>query len=1489
MEGSEMKVVGIGASAGGLEAITKLFDHIPDDTGLAFIIVQHLSPDFESLMPELLSKHTGMEIITSRDKLKIEPNKIYLNERTKNLHIKEGRLYLLDKGPKSNLNLPIDILFHTLGEEYKENSIGVILSGTGSDGSRGIKTIKEEGGTILVQDPSLAQFDGMPNSAISTNNVDYIKSTKKLGKTLVKISSHSYKVDIYNNNSATSELDQLKEIFAMINRQFRIDFSVYKKATIIRRIEKRLAINSMESLQDYVDFLKESSEELHELFYDCLISVTSFFRDKEAFEVLRKDILPGLISDNLESGMLRVWVSACSTGQEAYSIAMLIDDHIQSSKLDMDFKIFASDVDHHSLNRASEGIYPTSINSEIDERLLNKYFKHGVNDYEVTRNLRKKIVFTQHDILKDPPFIRMDLISCRNMLIYFNKDSQEKALRNIQFSLNPGGVLFLGPSESLGNLTKSFKPIHNKWNFYHNMVEGRFSATRPTPAAEITLPTVITKKNYYNDPQEDNDRLNESTYHKILAKLFSPDCLIIDEEFNILYVKGDAGKKLQFTEGVFDSNLLNLVPNALVKFLRAPVLKLLDSHKEVFVENITTGDEDNPMVFDLTFTSVNLDGSTRLIVIEFSKDKESDESTIKISNIDSDQLVNDRIEQLEYQLKTSQSELRDTVEELETSNEELQSSNEELMSANEELQSTNEELQSVNEELYTVNQEFQIKNKELTQLNDDISNLLDSTDIGTLFLDEQLKIRKFTPALNQLFNLNETDIGRPITSFASNFEESIRKQMVKDAKTALSKLTTLETEVTDDDGNVFLRKVRPFVTLDKLIDGVVITFVDITSVKKIEEDLAWRTHELNRAQSISKIGSWYLNLETDELIWTDELYRMYGIDPQSTPPPYSEHKRLFSEESWKLLSASVDKAIATGTPYDLELEMILNDGSRGWMSAMGEPVRNKTGKIIGLRGVAQDISERKELFETIKYEQQFSKRISESTSMGIYIYDINKGANVYMNPHYTELLGYTMDEINAMTQEEFMSLFHPDDRDAVIEHMGTVISGEQQVPLEYRFKNKDGHWVWCYSIDSPFELDEEGNVKSFIGVFLDISEKKKIEAELKEAKQKAESANIQKNSFLANMSHEIRTPINGILGFVELLKEDDLSSEQKDKFIEIIRSNSSQLLNLIEDILDISKIEANELSVNVAKTDLPKLLKEVLANMNTLVDEKEKPDLNIKLVTPKDKPVRTIYTDGLRLTQILSNLIGNAIKFSKDGTIRFGYKVRGNMLEFKVQDQGIGMKKEQLTEIFNRFKQVYDPKDQATFGGTGLGLSICRGLVELLGGSISVDSEFGKGSAFTFTIPLQNQSTNSKDVKFTDSSSDEVDLKGKTILITDDEITIRTYYETVLKRMGVHILMATNGQEAVDLYKKNPDIDLVIMDIRMPIMGGMEATGQILEHDPDAKIIAQTAYTMNNENVKVKEAGCVDYLSKPVLRPVLLEKLDFWINNPKDKKPDMDS
>ncbi|PID76506.1 MAG: histidine kinase, partial [Deltaproteobacteria bacterium] len=844
-------VVGIGASAGGLDAISQLFDNMPNDTGFVFVIVQHLSPDYKSLMPELLAKHTRMKIYTAEDNQTVESNCIYLNPKSNNLLIRGDKLFLADKSLRPNLNLPIDIFFHTLGEEHKDRAIGVILSGTGSDGSRGIRTIKEAGGTVYVQEPESAQFDGMPNSSINTNLVDYILTPDQIAKVLVKTEMNRIKLSSEDDELFKSNEIAFYKIIDEIHRSYGIDFKRYKRNTLLRRLEKRMNINNLERLYDYYDYAVKHDLELEKLKQDFLVGVTSFFRDSEVFDLIKKDIIPAICRKKLrdKEEEIRVWVAGCSTGEEVFSLAMLLDDHIKTKKLKLGFKIFATDVDEIALEKASSAIFSANSVKDIPDEYVDTYFVKLSNEqFSVTKYLREKVVFSQHNLLKDPPFIRMDLISCRNMLIYFENAAQKKVLMNFQFSLNVKGYMILGTSESLGSQSDHFKTIDSKWKIYQNTFETKrlpmqdmdtnYSPYLRNRDARALLPNNVALQHGEN---------SEHTFYKYISQEFGPVLVFIDSQFNILFINGDISGRLFIKSGVFENNLLKMLNTSMVPAVRSGIRTVIKEGKEVVIKDVRNMIGDHEYCFDLSFRKLSGNDSMQfggkgmepVFIICFSEDREIDEQTaVVLEHAGTDALSKQHIEMMEAELNKTRIELKTVVEELETSNEELQASNEELMASNEELQSTNEELQSVNEELYTVNAELQEKNKELSLLNNDVNNLLNSTDIGTLFLDVDLRIRKFTPALTKHFNLQEGDLGRSISSFASTFREEDRKSIVTDCKSSLEKLTAVESEVWDEAGSCYLRKISPFITSEKKIEGVVVSFVDISNNKRAEEQIS---------------------------------------------------------------------------------------------------------------------------------------------------------------------------------------------------------------------------------------------------------------------------------------------------------------------------------------------------------------------------------------------------------------------------------------------------------------------------------------------------------------------------------------------------------------------------------------------------------------------------------------------------------------------------
>ncbi|MCR9152499.1 MAG: PAS domain-containing protein [Bacteroidetes bacterium] len=1459
-------VVGIGASAGGLDAIQKLFARMPIDTGLSFVIIQHLAPDFESLMPDLLARHTKIPIVKAGDKQLIKPNTIYLNDGKKNLHIKGDRLFSMAKGPKGYLNLPIDIFFQTLGEEHGERSVGIILSGTGSDGSRGIKTIKEKGGLVLVQDPGEAQFNGMPGSAIATSITDFVLPIIKIAELISKFPNRT-RISSLTDDKNLNEEAIFQKILSLVQGESGINFKLYKPNTLLRRLEKRMGLIGVSSLQAYKEYLDANHSERIALGQDFLIGVTSFFRDTPAFQLFNDWILPEIVQRKQEDEEVRIWIPGCSTGQEVYTMAILFDEYIHQTNTRVNYKIFATDVDGEAITTASKGVYHANIINEVEETYLDRYFVGEGADYRVVKRIRDRIVFSKHDIINDPPFIRLDLISCRNLLIYFDTQAQSKVLRNFQFSLNPKGILFLGSSESLGPVQGGFKVIDEKWRLFQKVGEPNPNLERSeyefSNRKRSVEPAIALREPGMRKPTTGAADL----FYRYLGKRFSPASLFVDENFNILFLVGNVGARLKHQEGVFQDNLLKMLSPRLAAQVRkgVEVLKGEPKTQEIRINDVLDPEEESAE-FDLVFHRPIENQLKGAYLIHFSENRPFSNKVKVLEPVQSSDSQEERINYLQDRLRIAEEELQRTIEELETTNEELQSSNEELMASNEELQSTNEELQSVNEEIYTVNAELQDSNHRLKLINDDLANLLNSTNIATLFLDSELNIRNFTPELKRHFKLGDTDIGRPISSFASSFSEDDRLSIINDSKLVLKDLKETEREIVDENGKTFLKRIVPFITNDNIVEGLVINFIDVDQLKLKEESLRLKQAELLQSQKLAKIGSWILNVQTNDVDWTDELYKMYGLDPGLAPPGYDDHAKLFSPESWERLSAAVEQLVLKGTAYEMELNFVRVDGEKGWLFVKGEAEFDRDGQVIYARGIAQDITERKELMLRLEAERQFSSRISNISPAAIYIYDFEEQKNTFINPQYQGLLGYSKDEINAMSPEAFFSLFHPDDQEAVGKHMGIVLSDRTADRLEYRFKHKDGHWVWCYSIDAPFELNEEGGVKQMIGAFIDITKQKNYQEELKQAVKEADSANVLKTQFLANMSHEIRTPLNWMVGFADLLRNEDLDKQERNEYLDHINNASAQLLRLINDILDVAKIEAGELKISCKNVNVSDIVRSLERSFKETIKERNAP-LKLLAQIPEKEDNLILETDAMRFQQILTNLLGNAIKFSEKGKIEFGYHCRVDLVEFYVKDQGIGIPPEKLERVFDRFEHL-DTLEKR-YDGTGLGLSICRGILNLLGGQMTVESEVGRGSTFKFTLPLEMGHKEELEKKEEQERNAE-DLNGLRILIAEDSEASVQYLKALFRNYDLELNIAENGLEAVKLYKERPKIDVVLMDIQMPLMDGVEAMTQIKESHAKAKIVATTANAMSSDHQKYLDLGFDDYLAKPLRKKDLV-------------------
>ena len=822
-------VVGIGASAGGLEALGKFFSNMPSDSGMAFVIIMHFDPAAKSLMAEILKRYTKMEVFQVEEGMKVEPNHVYIIPPNKDMAILRGILHLLESVVRQGIRHPIDFFFRSLADDKREKAICIILSGTGTEGTLGLKAVKGENGMIMVQDVKSAAYDGMPVSAIATGLVDYILPPEKMPQQLLKyVKQFSIQVARKPDNVIDTNNSQQK-IIILIRDQTGHDFSHYKQSTIVRRIERRMNIHQIDNSNDYVRYLRENPHEIETLYKDLLIGVTNFFRDPQAFEVLKKEISDLFKNKNA----VRVWVPACSTGEEAYSIAMVCKEYMDETKNDLKVQVFATDVDKTAIEIARAGVYPDSIAVDVSHERLQRFFTKNPDTYGIKKEIREMVIFSPQNIIKDPPFSRLDMVSCRNLLIYLGPELQKKILRLFYYSLNQDGILFLGNSETIGELTDLFSVLDRKWKFFKRKglaalpLMGDFIHIAPREINEI-------KETFDPKPRG----IGELT-EKILLESYVPSCVIINEIGDILYIHGKTGKYLEPAPGRASFNILEMAREGLKLELNAAIRKVITRKKDIVFKDLYVKTNGDVQKVNLVVKPIVKPESMKGLIMVIFEDVRSLEPSRPAKKTHTSKHINEHVSELEQELKSTKENLQATIEEFETSNEELKSSNEEIQSSNEELQSANEELeaskeelQSINEELMTLNAEHQVKIEEFSTVINDMNNLLASTEIATIFLDNDLHIKGFTPAVTKIINLIKTDIGRPISDIVSNLEY---ENMVKDVKIVLDTLVFQEKEIKNLKNLWYLMRILPYRTTENIIDGAVITFIDITRRKQMEQ------------------------------------------------------------------------------------------------------------------------------------------------------------------------------------------------------------------------------------------------------------------------------------------------------------------------------------------------------------------------------------------------------------------------------------------------------------------------------------------------------------------------------------------------------------------------------------------------------------------------------------------------------------------------------
>ncbi|AMR32263.1 chemotaxis protein [Mucilaginibacter sp. PAMC 26640] len=1106
-------IIAIGASAGGLEAIHEFFDHMPANSGFTFVVIQHLSPDYKSLLVELVSKHTHMQVFEAANDVTLQRDCVYIIPNKKLMTIRGHKLKLADKVKDKSPNTAIDTFLFTMAKEKKEKAIAIILSGTGTDGTKGIEAIKEYGGMVIVQDPATAKFDGMPNSAITSGNADHILAPAKMH---AEVYNYVHQINIPQIEEGGFDDGKLNDIFTLVSKSSGHDFNLYKTPTILRRITRRMAAVALLHLEDYVALLHKDPAEVKLLAKDFLIGVTSFFRDKQAFELLEKEIIPNIVKKKNDGDILKVWVCACSTGEEAYSIAVLLNEKVEESGKNIEIKIFATDVDDAAIEVAARNCYPLTAGREIPEHLLKRYFIKDNKSYSVLPGIRKQIVFARHNVIKSPPFIKNDLVTCRNMLIYMNSLLQQKVVATFHYALNKEGYLFLGSSENAASIKEGVTEISSKWKIYQRSGAITYGLHHTYTAVAPGL-----KYDEKQIPVKNSDKPKsiDEEFRDLLIEEFGPVGIFIDKSYTVKETIGDFNRFLMMPEKKLDLNILNMVGKDVSIVLNTAIRKAWKEGKKAHIDNIKVKREKEVMLLQITVKPPDSRSPNGYTLVLFSENKaEPVKQGIVLPPVDGDQ-HGEYLMEMEAELSETRINLQMAVEEMETTNEELQSSNEELLSANEELQSGNEELQSLNEELHTLNTEHQLKIRELVELNDDLDNYFRSTAIGQIFIDANLRIRKFNPAAVKLINLIEADIGRPINHISNNI---LLDNLVNDLHTVLGKGKMIEKEVALKSGTNSLMRIMPYIRKDKQPDGAVITFVDISVITELNNMITGVFNANSSAilafREIAATGSKPKDYKCIAFNQSALSLIDKTADDMNAQPSISEFPELMAAMNFEQYS----KVAETGKPVQAEIQTTdgryyqlssakMNDGFV--LSLSDVTIRKNAEKKLkknynelitareGLRNLNQQLEQRvQERTQKLAESEERFKLVSKATNDTVWDWNLVTNT-MWRNENFTVMFGYGQGgESNNV--DFWFSKIHPDDRKRVESSVYQAINKhETNWSAEYRILKADNTYAAVLDRGSILE-DELQTPYRLVGSVVDITRLVETERRLSSSESK---------------------------------------------------------------------------------------------------------------------------------------------------------------------------------------------------------------------------------------------------------------------------------------------------------------------------------------------------------------------------------------------------
>ncbi|NEU83459.1 chemotaxis protein CheB [Nostoc sp. UIC 10630] len=1357
-------IVGIAASAGGLEAFTQVLKHLLTDTGMAFVLIQHLSPNHKSLLSEILARTTQMPVIEVQDGMTVEPNQVYIIPPNTKMMLSNGVLQLTPREKVQGKYMPGDAFFTSLAADRGHKAIAVVLSGADGDGSLGLKAIKAAGGVTFAQCEDTAKFDSMPNTAVATGNVDFILPPQKIAEELVNLSRNPFISDLLPPIAIENlpELgDTLTTIFMLLRSQTGVDFSHYKPNTLDRRIQRRMLLYKLERLEDYAQYLQENPSEVKALYEEILIHVTYFFRDPEAFQLLKERVFPSIIQNKSPGLPIRIWVAGCSTGEEVYSIAISLLEFLSDKVTPPPIQIFATDISEIAIDKARSGIYVENQMIEVSPERRRRFFNalEG-GGYQISKAVRELCVFARQDLGSDPPFSNLDLISCRNVLIYLDETLQKRILPIFHYSLNPTGFLLLGTSESTGKYSELFTLIDKKYKIYAK----KLTANRPI-LSFVTSNYPVTKaeeSKLTNANPSDEFNLERKTDQLILNH-YAPVGVVINNKMEVLQLRGEVDLYLKLSPGKPSFNLFKMVRQGLLVELRATIYQA--QRQKILVRKEGLQIEQGNLSKIINLEVIPFKPSTDeefyfLVLFESARPTVNNLSSFNLESQEQPDLEQEivrlrlKLANADQERAATQEYLQAVIQEQEHINQDLKVANEEILSSNEELQSTNEELetakeeiQATNEELNTTNEELRSRNLELHQVNNDLTNLLGSINIPILILTSDLRVRRFTPMAQRLFNLIPADAGRPLSDIRANLDVPDLESLILEV---LDTLSIKELEVQTLGGHWYNLRIRPYRTTENQIDGVVLVLIDIDVLKRSAATLE---QARNYAEAI---------VETVQvpLIVLDSDFCV------------NKANRSFYETF---------QVSASETTQSLIFEL----GNGQW-------------NLPGLQQLLEDILTNDTTIQNLEIEHCF-------------------------------------DQIGQKTM---------------------LING--------------------------WKIVQQGESQRILLAIEDISDRKQFELERSQllaqeqsARQEAENANQAKNEFLSNLSHELRNPLNTILGWAQLFRNCNLDSSAVTRAWEVVERSANVQAQLIDDMLDLSRITSGKLHLNTRLIDLVSLVNAAIESIEFSAQAK-----GIQIDSQLNSA--TVVGDFDRLQQVLWNLLSNAIKFTPaNGRVGVMLEAVYSHAEIRVSDTGIGIPADLLPYVFERFRQG-DSSSSKTNQGLGLGLSIVRHIVELHGGTVQAQSPGqGQGTTIIIRLPLRSMlpqitplaylepSLLSETPDPLDGKNPSLSLEGLCILAVDDQADSRDLIKSMLENFGAEVVVVTSAREAIATLTESPGrFDVLLADIGMPEQDGYCLIRQVRELEALAggqiPAAAISAYVTEQERQMAIDAGFQMHLAKPI-------------------------